>query len=197
MELTALRLREDTMPRAHRISRQRRRRPISPSYLLVVTSLSSLMVRFLGLISETIGESCRGIVVSLQGSFFINTDWQNNRTGSTPQGEHGERHNPPWKKKKKCQRWNIFLILSRISPLVRIPLKHPGSIKERLSLLLPGCVTLTSLPVLWRMLVIRGGRLSFWQHPEVFASTCNRSCTSRIVLLLRGIHVQVKHVWLN
>lgn len=53
--------------REHRVSCQRQRQPISPSYLLIVTSSSFLMVRFMGLISETIVESCRGIIMSLQG----------------------------------------------------------------------------------------------------------------------------------
>lgn len=57
--------------REHCVSRQRRRQPISLSYLLIVTSLSFLMVGFLGLISETIGKSCRGIIMSLQGCCFF------------------------------------------------------------------------------------------------------------------------------
>lgn len=57
--------------REHRVSCQRQRQPISPSYLLIVTSLSFLTARFKGLISETIVESCRGIIMSLQGCCFF------------------------------------------------------------------------------------------------------------------------------
>lgn len=57
--------------REHRVSCQRRRQPISLSYLLIVTSLSLLMAGFLGLISETIVESCRDIIMSLQGCCFF------------------------------------------------------------------------------------------------------------------------------
>lgn len=57
--------------REHSVSNQRHRRTISPSYLLIVTSLSFLMVGFLGIISETIGESCRGIIMTLKGCCFF------------------------------------------------------------------------------------------------------------------------------
>lgn len=60
--------------RAHCVSCHGQRQPISLSYLLMVTSSSFLMLGFLGLISDTMVESCRGIIMSLQGcsvvSFF-------------------------------------------------------------------------------------------------------------------------------
>lgn len=63
MELTVLCLWRDTIP-------GNTAETISLSYLLIVTSLSFLMVGCLGLISETIGKSCRGIIMSLQRLVF-------------------------------------------------------------------------------------------------------------------------------
>lgn len=59
MELTALSTGHHSA-REHPVSHHRQRQTISPSYLVTVTSLSFLMVGFLGLISDTIRESCKG-----------------------------------------------------------------------------------------------------------------------------------------
>lgn len=69
--------------REHRVSCQTQRQAISLSYLLIVTSLSFLIVGFLGLISETIAESCRGIIMSL-----LTLTERMTEQGSTPQGKH-------------------------------------------------------------------------------------------------------------
>lgn len=101
--------------REHRDSRQRQRQPISLSYLLIVTSLSFLMVGFLGLISETIGESCRGIIMSLQGCCFFLTQTDrmteqeaHHKENTRPQSEtaHPPKQTTVRKKKQK----NIYLL---------------------------------------------------------------------------------------
>lgn len=77
--------------REHRVSCQRRRQPISLSYLLIVTSSSFLMGRFLGLISETIVESCRGIIMSLWGCCFFKTQTER----MTEQEAHHKENTSP------------------------------------------------------------------------------------------------------
>lgn len=73
-----------------RVSCQRRRRAISPSCLLVVAGLSSLMAGFLGLISETIGGELRGYHYVTSGLFLFNPDRQNDGVGGTAP-HHGAR----------------------------------------------------------------------------------------------------------
>lgn len=83
---------------------QRQRQPISPSYLPIVTSLSFLMVGFLEPISETIAESCRGIIMSLQGCFLKKTHTERMTEQETRQGKHtsAERDSSS-SKTKRCQ----------------------------------------------------------------------------------------------
>lgn len=79
VELTVLCLWEDNYAREDHVSSHRQ--TFSLSHHLIVTSLFSRIVRYLGLISETMVKSCRGIVMSLQFVCFFNSDWQNDREG--------------------------------------------------------------------------------------------------------------------
>ena len=69
--------------REHHVSCQRQRQKMYLSYLLIVTSLCFLMVRFPGLIRETMEKNCRDIIMSLLTQTERMTE-----QGITPRGKH-------------------------------------------------------------------------------------------------------------